>query len=276
MVKAQLDEHIGTLIQRSSLFRCLVEEPQRRSLLVTQVDASRSTVYRALEKLQSQGLVASSGSGYHPTPYGKLLFHALEELRQYAGTIHGSDPFLRALPEEIPVAYELVAAGELVESSRAEPRAPLTSLCEFIDEATRLKAAANVVYPENAEAYYRNVTDGSTECTLILPDDLARQIHTEYRDEFQTVIQSPTATLLTTSEPLPFTLLISEAPDRRVCVALHDECGTVQAVVLNGSTAVYEWAIGVFRAFERHDTTGAVAERRPDDESTDGVLVHPD
>lgn len=269
MMKSRLDDHISELIHRSSLFQCLLDNPQNRAQLTDQVDASRTTVYRALEELQSYGLVAFSANKFRPTPYGELLFYALNELRQHAEIIQQSESFLQALPEDIPVAYQLVATGKVVESSFVNPRAPLSSLCDFIDEASTIKAAAKVIYPEDAETYYRNIMSDSMDCTLISQNKIMDQMRSVSEEELEKVIQSTESRFLTTEKDIPFSLIISEDPEQRVCVAIYDDRGNLQGVILNESDMVYDWAVNKFNSIKRHDTTGQVSKWRPGNGSVD-------
>jgi predicted transcriptional regulator len=192
MEETNLDDHIRKLIHRSSLFQCLLDTPQNRAQLANQVDASRTTVYRALEELQSYGLVAFSDREFRPTPYGELLFQSLNNLRRYGEKFHKYENLLQTLPEETPVAYQLVSTGKVVESSSVNPRVPLRCLCGFINEASTIKAAAKVVYPEDAETYYRNIMSDSTDCTLILQNKLVSKIYSIYDEKFKKSSKVPT------------------------------------------------------------------------------------
>lgn len=51
------------------------------------------------------------------------------------------------------------------------------------------------------------------------------QIRSVSEEELEKVIQSTESRFLTTEKDIPFSLIISEDPEQRVCVAIYDDRG---------------------------------------------------
>lgn len=249
------DADIRKLMSRGSIFRRLLESPQNRCELNKRVEDSRTTVYRALNELQSCGLVTQSGRKFHPTPYGETLFCALNEFRQSTEKLRQSKSLLQSFSESTPIAHQLVANGVIVESSCLNPRAPLNRLCDFIDNSTSIKAAVKVLYPEDLEAYNRNLDDELSRCTLIMPNQVAAQVRSEYGNRFSESGQISGSDVFTTEKDVVFSLLIAEKPERRVCIAVYDDRANLQEIVLNDSPDVHEWTINKFDEIKHHNLT---------------------
>lgn len=204
------------------------------------MDASRSTIYRALDELQARELVYRDDGEYHPTPFGVLVYQeyqrcvdtvrALQELRTSVGTL----PPAKLFDPVMLVDAEIGAATE------ENPGQPLWCLKALLEKASSVRFTT----PTH-----------SWQVLGILDDQLHAGMFAELiLDESN--VESRTKEVLAhgrcetthrTTKP-PFVLAIVDEPALEVGVVILDDVGRPEATICNDTRAAFGWAESVYRA----------------------------
>lgn len=228
---------LSVVARRSDVIRSLLDDPKERHVLVDHVEASKSTVYKAVTQLTERGLVESTPSGLEPTLLGVV---ALERYERFAQTAELA-PLLAELPRESVDPSALVGAEAVVPDSRNVDRHH-DRVEALLREGTGVRGFSPAIAPRYVSTISDRLDENTFSLEFVLPGDLVDFLGKERRGALADVVTSPDADLYRTDSTLQFTLLLVDSPDgTEVCVELDDEAGPA-GLVLNDTTESRRWA----------------------------------
>lgn len=217
--------------------------------LVASLDVSRSTVDRAARELEGTGLVERTPNGYRRTLAGEL---ALQEYERFSDRIDGvlqSRAVLSELPPESPFDISVVEGSEVVLPERHSPNLPVTRMSELVRRASRVRAFAPAVFPQQVDAYRDGIVDREMDVEVLLSDDVVERLVSTYSEDLARALGTGRLAVRVAADPLPYSLTVAETPTGwAVGLLVYTDDGSVAGFVGNGSPAAVEWAT---REFER-------------------------
>ena len=158
----------------------LAESPAHKPRLEDDLDCSRSTIDRAIRRLEAAELVERTSEGYVATPTGRV---AVDRYCEYLSDQHGVDAaraVLSSLPADCAVPTDLVVGGETVEAAESSGRA-FERLGRRLRDANRYAAALpEVGDSRHLRLLHSRVTDGELSTRLLLDDDLVDRLAAEF------------------------------------------------------------------------------------------------
>lgn len=238
----QGDELRSILHKRHDILAALVSEPRTKPELVDALDASRSTVDRAIRTLEDAGCIERQNSIYHPTQVGYVAFN---EYNRYAKTTDGiaraSDVLNAARPEARidPVFLN----GVTVQT--ADPHAPESALkdsIEILKTADRLLGLAPVVLSLYTETLTTLVREYNLDAELILYEDTLNSLLKYYQDQISKNNLLDHVDFYVTEQVLPYALWIMDHEEHpQAGITIHEN-GGVRGVLTNDSPEALQWA----------------------------------
>jgi len=232
----------STLHKRHDILSALVSEPRTKPELVDALDASRSTVDRAIRSLENVGCIERQNSVYQPTQVGHIAF---SEYDRYAKTMDGiaraSDVLNAARPEaRIDPAF---LNGVTVQT--ADPHAPESALedsIEVLKTADRLIGLAPVVLSLYTETLTTLVTEHNLDVELVLYEDTLDSLLRYYQDEISKSNLLSHINFHVTDQDLPYALWIMDHEEHpQAGITIHEN-GGVRGVLMNDSPEALQWA----------------------------------
>lgn len=125
---------VTTLVQRRvDVLGAFGTDPLAKGDLVGRLDASRSTIDRALAELREAGLVAAADGGYRRTPTGRLALAEPERLRRGVGGVVEASDLLGGLADDAELDTELLAGARVVEATTGTPEGPRVGVVVYDD-----------------------------------------------------------------------------------------------------------------------------------------------
>lgn len=237
------DELIELLSHRHGILRSLLGEPKERHVLVDDLDASKSTVYKGVSQLQDAGLITTTSQGLRPTQFGVV---ALERYDALAGTAE-LGPMLSELPPGTVEPNAVRGAAAIVPDRQSVDR-HLARLERLFQEAESIRGFSPAVSPEQSAIFHDRTVDEQLEAELILPTDLVRHLHQQDPTGLEETVSADAVTFYHTDHPLWITLLLAEAGgETEVCIAVGEE-GLTTGLITNDTAESRRWAT---REFER-------------------------
>lgn len=235
---------------RLAIMRALaVSDETTQRELQTALDASRTTVSRALRSLQDRGWIEAFPAGYRLTTTGELIASAVSELLDTVGTATELSTVLQYAPAE-EIDAELLATADVTVTTPtdADPYAPARKQTEIVGRADRLR----VLLPATDLESTRAVTDAVTEGGLELESIVSPSVETTFRDpEFQPLIREGLATgrstVLVAPAELPYYLGIAD--NGYVQLGVADDEGIPRALLETADDDVRRWAEGVYSEY---------------------------
>lgn len=229
------------LSYRADLLRVLRDEPMERHVLVDQVAASKSTVYKGVTQLLELDLVESSDTGLRLTLFGQVALARYEELVRATGL----GPLLADLPAGAIDPAALLGAEAVVPDDTDVNRVQ-TRVEGLLREATGLRGFSPAISPAYIATIYDRLENADFSLQFVLPGDLVEFLRSERAEPLADVLGYPAATLYRTSEDLSLTLLLLDTPDsQQVCIEVGEDAGAT-GLVLNDTDTACWWAQRTF------------------------------
>ncbi|WP_135820375.1 tetratricopeptide repeat protein [Halostella litorea] len=238
---------IELVADRREFLTRLLDRPADKPTLVDDLDASRSTVDRAIRELERADLVDRVDGEYVATTLGEL---AVERYRAFVDdqrAIFAADGALAALPPAADLPAELLTEGEV----SAAPDEPYR-LYERLLADVRTADAVDALLPRLGDTRplrlcRARLLDGDLSGGVVAAPDVADRL----REEFPALaadLGSRSGFDLRRGEVPPFELFVVREGDRRTVFVLTADGGDAVGLVRSTADAVVDWAEGVLAA----------------------------
>jgi predicted transcriptional regulator len=166
---------LEVIMQRSDFLQCMVDRPRKKPILAKELGVSRSTVDRAMSKLETTDLIESCDDGYQVTSIGKLV---TTNFLAFMSSVEEATQKEERTPSEVP-ALEVVDAvssrRQFLETLQEEPKDKRTLVNELgmsrstVDRSLRELETLDLVEYSDGDfavtAVGQLATDGLTELT---------------------------------------------------------------------------------------------------------------
>lgn len=238
------------LSQRADVLSILLEGERTKSELTEGLDVSRSTVDRAIRKLESNGLVQREGGAVMATLAGRLAY---DSYRRYCDETEHLVEFGDLLAELPPTATVDHAFLDGATAYRSEPPAtgrPANEITALITQGHRMRSCASAINDSAAaEQFHRMITEREGRGEVVYASSLADHVREKY---FQTHHEMAATGRFRAFEidSLPYELFLIDTDDGvTAAVLIYNESGTIRGAIFNDTDAAVEWAEETFESF---------------------------
>lgn len=232
------------LLRRAPTLLACQDEPLTRRELADEINASRTTVYRATDELEEEGLVEQTDGGYRTTSKGEALCAVVERYRSGLETVERLDVLFEyeAHPELLSNAHLLADAELTVADDDNIYRANDRSI-ELWDQSDTVRAGMVGSGSRHClEALARCTIEGDVDAEMCFRSDVAPT--GEFLDstgfDFDELFESLDAYV---TDSIPFTFLLY---DEVAAVVGHDHVGVPAVFAETDSPRVYQWLEGLY------------------------------
>jgi len=259
------DDVRNVVAKRHDVLAALAADRWRKPALVTELDASRSTIDRAVDDLTGTGLVERTDGTYAATGTGRLALDAYRDYAALTDDIAAASALVAATPPDEPLDSTLISDADV---QLAEPRVPesaLTEAVETLSEVDTVRGFAPVIKSSYASLLREEVTERNLSVEMIVERSARRSLASvaDAREELAALLAAEEVTVLETDADLPYALwLMTGSTVERAGVTVHDSGGIV-GVLTNDSADAVEWCS------QRYESVRADADPLPVDELTE-------
>jgi len=247
---ASVPGHADTVAKRRDVLAALAT-PTSKPALVDDLDASRSTVDRAIDALMTHDFVDRQGSEYVATYAGRAAVDAYEQLLARLDALERAQPVLSALPADIDIDPAILDGATVVESRQSAPQAPIETNVAVVRGATSFRGTGPAVVPRYTDIVLSLVENGETDVELVLTDTVVDALAETYPDGFANLNGADELALYVTDETLSYAVWTAENPDRTASgIVVYDDNGIV-GVINNDTDAMNEWAASQYEQAKR-------------------------
>lgn len=249
------DELVTLLSRRTDLLAELAERPRSKRDLVASVDASRSTVDRAIRELEAIGAVETT-DGCSITTSGRLLLDAYERFSRTSDAVLRRQALLDHLPTDAPLDPVVLDDAEVVVGDAGARYRPGRRMSDLLADAERVAGLARAhTQPNAADVYRRKVLGEGMSMEIVFARDMYEAIAID--EERREILESEHVTAYTL-EDVPYGLFLVEQPDRRLaCLLVYDAENVLRGLVVADGDPALRWAEGIYERFrERADPAG--------------------
>ena len=216
--------------------------PKTKPELVEELDASRSTVDRAIGSLLEHSLVEREGSHYEATFAGREALTAYERFLDRLDALERAQPILGELPADVDIDPAVLEGATVVESVPAAPEGPIEETIKHMQRASRFRGLGPAVTPLYIDVVETIVEENGAETELVLTEAVVDVLTGTYPDGFAALRDADGLSLYVTQRPMPFCVWSAETADGPVSgIIVFGENG-VAGVINNDTDAMNEWA----------------------------------
>lgn len=221
-------------------------ESQTKRQLREQVEASRTTVSRALQSLSDRGWVEETNGEYQLTRAGQHIATAITRLLDTVETVDELGEFLRWFPSEVSGPDFLAATDVTVTySTDAAPYAPARKQSEIIHTADRLRFLLPAVDMESTETLVEQVTERGLDIETIVSPAVESVLQAEaFASQVRAMIRAGGLSIRVADDGVPFYLGLSDGGT--VQIGLASEDGLPRALLETTDEQVYRWAEALY------------------------------
>lgn len=237
---------------RREYLQFLAPEPRHKRDVIDALDDSRSTVDRAIERLQEAGVVARTDDGaWVTTTQGDILLAAVEELRETAETVGAAESVLPYFPceERVPPSLFRDAVVEVATGPRPLAIAERVRTALASADAIRGFAMADHNVGVKDEVIERSLGDPAVDVEFVFDAALADGVAATGDVPIAEMAAEP-GNGFYVHEAVPFGLyLVERSNGPQVTVVGYDDQNIVRGQVTSTNPEAVHWADEVFERY---------------------------
>lgn len=232
------------LEKRSRFLAATTGEPKYPRDLIDELDVSRSTVTRGLRELETLGWVRQTDEGYVTTLAGRLAHDSYREHASSLDTIQDATGVLADLPADLPLSPAVLAERATVHlADETGPHALAETLVERTRDADRLWATVPAVVDTGLLRAWRSVVERGGTVSLVAAKSAADRLRDHGSAAVEALRGSDRCRLSVDERERRVGVALLDCDGRtELLVAVHDDHGSLAAVVESANPEAVEWA----------------------------------
>lgn len=236
------------LRKRAPLLELLADRPRDQRDLRDELDVSRSTVYKSIQRLRETGLVVERDGRYALTGFGRLAWQRHDDYIGRLGRLDAGRRLLETLPDDRQFPPTLFERGHIAVPGRHAPERPLDRLSEIGETADRIRALSPSGMPRFLADIHENVEADEQAARIVVEADAVPRLRSGY-DRFEAATAAPGLDIRRVPEELPYAIVLFDTDE----LALFGyEEGVLVGAVFSDDRDALSWGEAVFeRAIER-------------------------
>jgi tetratricopeptide (TPR) repeat protein/predicted transcriptional regulator len=247
---AERQEVREVVANRVKILEHVKTTPRDKRNLLTNLDASRSTVNRAIRELEVVGLVTRTAAGYTTTAAGRQATDQYRTAVETVDDILSKRNILDALPHDYPLHPALLADAAVERAADTMPYHPLEDVRERIAAAERVRVCLPVLpTPQLLDWCHRGIVQEGLSVELLTSPDLFETLTAEFPGPLATMAGDKedsctacVADIAPTGLP-PFGIVLAETDESTtVSVIAYDKEHTIQSMIHNDTVSAVQWA----------------------------------
>lgn len=232
---------LGVLRRRHWAVEALAGGTLGRGELVETAGVSRSTAGRGLAELERVGVAEETSEGYRLTLYGQVISEVFERSTARLVGIGEAAGLLARLPRSADIDPGLFEHATVHEGVAARERHG-----SVVREAEALRGWHWQLALDDAVVYYERALAGTTFRVVFAPPFLERLL-TDQHEALEEGLENGDVTVREAETP-PYSLLLSEEPERRLCLCVHASDGVLAGLVETTDEDALAWGEKQFEA----------------------------
>ncbi|GAA0285969.1 tetratricopeptide repeat protein [Halobacterium noricense] len=241
------DDHLDVemlrevVAKRRAFLAALAEQPQYKRDLIDELDASRSTVDRAVAELVDFDLVETADGRYRTTRAGEFALERHDAYRTELRDVAANADVLGALPEEVTLDASVVANADVHLTDHDRQR-PLSLVGDAVREAT----AVDAVLPRLADsrmldAYRSQGRRPDTSSRIVLSAPLAATLRERFPAHLHDIATADGTRVYNGDLP-PLGVVHVQGDVDAVYVVAYADSGGIAAIFEHTTSDAVEWA----------------------------------
>lgn len=235
-----------TVARRQSYIETLQDDPLTKPVIVDRLDASRSTVDRAIRELEDLRLVRRTPDGFVTTLLGSVCLSEYQSYADHMETVSVSSEVMSALPDDCSFTTELLEESEVVVAEPSMPDRPLNRAVEILKRSDRVRGLSPVALKRYVDTCHDQLVEDALEADFVLSERAAETLVTNYSKELDEALRSGNLSVSVADGPLPYGLLVADRGEGPLVALLaHTDTG-LRGLLGSTSEDAVAWAEGIY------------------------------
>lgn len=263
---------LDVVASREDVLAELIDGPVDKRDLTDRVDASRSTVDRAVRELEDAGLAKRQSRGYVATLVGRLGLDCFRAYRREARTLFGAEDALEPLPADCDLPLEFVGTAETEVASRPAPYRPMQRVHDAIAAADEFRIVLPVLYDSRfLEHCYEHAVEEGNPTSLVVDESVVETAMNDFPEQTRKKTECEWFSVETGKTPAYGLLLTTcDGVTEATAIVFGRSMGPVHAVLQTDDPVAVRWAEAQFERCLRDATTPGNSESTAEQGVTDG------
>lgn len=255
------DALAAVVAQRHDFLDALAERPLSKPELVDETATSRSTVDRAIDALQGEGLVRRDGGEYELTLTGRYALREFDEYRSRLDALQRAHDVLRVLPTDAEIEPAALVGATVRESPYYPNDVAFQSVVELVRQGEHVRAVGPALPPRYIGDVEQRVARNDLGVEFVMTPTVVDMIDRVPCDELRELARHDAVTVAELDERVPYALWMVESADGTDSgLVVYTDTG-VKGVVRNDTDAMTEWARETFETYrDRAEPRESLAE----------------
>jgi len=238
-----------TLRKRTEILRTLFNNPQTISDLTEKVNASRSTVDRAIKNLKELGGVEFQDGEYHVTTTGKLSLQTYEDYVETTDDLADIHQIVNNISSDLSIDRDFIKGASKHLANPQVPETALREANELLKSATKLTGLAPLSLPSYPDLLEEEMQENDLEVEIIVEQNVLKSLHEVRGESFENFVAYDNVSIYTTERLLPCAVWIMETPEgEHAGITVYNQ-GSVQGVIINEKKAAVQWAREIYENY---------------------------
>lgn len=240
------------------------QNPRTRTGIQQQSSATRTTVQRNLDALQTHGLIEHDPhtQEYELTLTGKLLTSAFLDLLETVDTLQTLEPILRWMPRtafEFPFELSRLADATIVTPAPGDPYAPVSLHIDALKRSSHTRLLLPVMGLDALEIGRQKVEDTDTKLESVVHANIAAAFdeNPTYQEQARLGMETGQFSIAVYDDTIPCYLGIF---DDVVQLGVENDEGVPQGMIETDDEAVRAWAERTYAEYEHEATPYTFAD----------------
>jgi len=256
-----------------SRFDCLerlTDERLHKPALVDCLGVSRSTIDRAIRRLEAAGYVRRTDDGYTATLVGREAVASHRTHRRNLADLADAEAVLAPLAPDGPIGLDVIARSESVEATEPTPYEPRELIAADLEAADRCRIVLPTLPdPKLARLLHDRVVTDGCRVELLVSNSLLDRLREEFPVRLPAIAERDGVTIREGSIP-EYGLVFTEGSEGPcVSVLVFASGGSLHGILRNDTERAVAWARShldelVAAATDVTDRIAAMADTSPD------------
>lgn len=255
------DALAAVVAQRRDFLNALAEGSLSKPELVDETSTSRSTVDRAIDALQEEGLVRRDGGEYELTLTGRHSLGEFDAYRSRLDALQRAHDVLCVLPVDAEVEPAALVDATVRESPRYPNDIAFQSVVELVRQGEHVRAVGPALPPRYIGDVEEYVARGDLAVEFVMTPTVVDMIDRVPCDELRELARHDAVEVSELDERVPYALWMVESDDGTDSgLVVYTDTG-VKGIVRNDTDAMTEWARDAFETYrDRAEPLESLAE----------------
>ncbi|MGQ3722663.1 helix-turn-helix transcriptional regulator [Natrialba aegyptia] len=238
-----------TLNKRYNIMKSISEGARTKPEITENVEVSRSTVDRAIDKLQELDCTEQTGGTYQLTVKGQMAYKSHTEYIELINKITNMGDVINEISNPAMVNREFIRHSIIYESKSQVPESSLKRVREILESTSKIYGLAPIHLPTYRQMVMEAASENGLNAVIISQSCILQELFEAIEEEMLKFTTHENIHVFSIDESLPFPIWIMETDREDYAVLAVNGVGGIEATLINENDDGIKWAKSVINEY---------------------------